>query len=204
MYQEIRLKSKKNRVSRIVEVNKSYIVKEFSDLENMGREIEFLKLLKERECNVPDIIKIEDNKLYMEDLGETTLLDWYEEAERIDFRESLDIIHELCSWLKDFYRISSECLGQQYIIFDVNFRNFILKDNKIYGIDFEEACKGEIEVDAGRLIAFALTYNPAFTNWKEEFAIILLNTLSNDLNIEKELIIREKDKELEQIRIRRK
>lgn len=204
MYQEIRLQSKKNKVCRIIDDNKSYIVKEFSNIENMGREIDLLKLLKEKECNVADIIKIEDNKLYMEDLGETTLLDWYEEVERINFREYLAIIHELCSWLKDFYRISSKCFSQQYILFDVNFRNFILRDNKIYGIDFEEACNGKIEVDAGRLIAFALTYNPVFTNWKEKFAIILLDTLSCELNIDKELIIREKDRELEQIRLRRK
>lgn len=202
MHKEIKLRSKRNNVFRIVEDENTYILKKFENHENYIREKEVLSILKKAGVNVPSIIKAEENYLYLEDLGEVNFLDWYEEQEK---NNALDIsmVYELCSWFKDFYSAVFEFYKKQFILYDVNFKNFIICDNKVYGIDFELVRPGHIEEDAGRLSAFALTYNPSMTEWKMDFRNILINILSNELNIEKEKIISEEKKELAAIKKRR-
>lgn len=202
MHKEIKLRSKRNNVFRIVEDEGIYILKKFENHENYIREKEVLSILKKAGINVPSIIKAEENYLYLEDLGEVNFLEWYEEQEK---NNALDIsmVYELCSWFKDFYSAVFEFYKKQFILYDVNFKNFIICDNKVYGIDFEQVRPGHIEEDAGRLVAFGLTYNPSMTEWKMDFRNILINILSNELNIEKEKIISEENKELAAIKKRR-
>lgn len=202
MHKEIKLRSKRNNVFRIVEDEGIYILKKFENHENYIREKEVLSILKKAGINVPSIIKAEENYLYLEDLGEVNFLEWYEEQEK---NNALDIsmVYNLCSWFKDFYSAVFEFYKKQFILYDVNFKNFIICDNKVYGIDFEQVKPGHIEEDAGRLVAFGLTYNPSMTEWKMDFRNILINILSNELNIEKEKIISEENKELAAIKKRR-
>jgi tRNA A-37 threonylcarbamoyl transferase component Bud32 len=202
MHKEIKLKSKRNNVFRIVEDEGTYILKKFENHENYIREKEVLSILKKAGVNVPSIIKAEENYLYLEDLGEVNFLEWYEEQEKNNAL-NISMVYELCSWFKDFYSAVFEFYKKQFILYDVNFKNFIICDNKVYGIDFEQVKPGHIEEDAGRLSAFALTYNPSMTEWKMDFRNILINILSNELNIEKEKIISEENKELAAIKKRR-
>lgn len=197
MYQEIRLPSKRNEVYRIIDGDKTYITKKFSIKDNLYKEIEILNLLKNNGSKVPNILDTYDNILYLEDLGELTFLDWYEKLEQTSSINYHDIILELCNWVKKFYFITNNFYKQQYIIFDVNFRNFIIKNNEIYGIDFEQSQPGKIEVDLGKIIAYALTYDPAMTEWKISFADKLVNVLSNELSIDNRLINLSKEKEIE-------
>jgi len=202
MHKEIKLRSKRNNVFRIVEDEGTYILKKFENHENYIREKEVLSILKKAGINVPSIIKAEENYLYLEDLGEVNFLEWYEEQEKNNAL-NISMVYELCSWFKDFYSAVFEFYKKQFILYDVNFKNFIICDNKVYGIDFEQVKPGHIEEDAGRLSAFALTYNPSMTEWKMDFRNILINILSNELNIEKEKIISEENKELAAIKKRR-
>lgn len=202
MHKEIKLKSKRNNVFRIVEDEGTYILKKFENHENYIREKEVLSILKKAGVNVPSIIKAEENYLYLEDLGEVNFLEWYEEQEKNNAL-NISMVYELCSWFKDFYSAVFEFYKKQFILYDVNFKNFIICENKVYGIDFEQVKPGHIEEDAGRLSAFALTYNPSMTEWKMDFRNILINILSNELNIEKEKIISEENKELAAIKKRR-
>lgn len=202
MHKEIKLRSKRNNVFRIVEDEGIYILKKFENHENYIREKEVLSILKKAGINVPSIIKAEENYLYLEDLGEVNFLEWYEEQEKNNAL-NISMVYELCSWFKDFYSAVFEFYKKQFILYDVNFKNFIICDNKVYGIDFEQVRPGHIEEDAGRLVAFGLTYNPSMTEWKMDFRNILINILSNELNIEKEKIISEENKELAAIKKRR-
>ena len=202
MHKEIKLRSKRNNVFRIVEDEGIYILKKFENHENYIREKEVLSILKKAGINVPSIIKAEENYLYLEDLGEVNFLEWYEEQEKNNAL-NISMVYELCSWFKDFYSAVFEFYKKQFILYDVNFKNFIICDNKVYGIDFEQVKPGHIEEDAGRLVAFGLTYNPSMTEWKMDFRNILINILSNELNIEKEKIISEENKELAAIKKRR-
>ena len=202
MHKEIKLRSKRNNVFRIVEDEGIYILKKFENHENYIREKEVLSILKKAGINVPSIIKAEENYLYLEDLGEVNFLEWYEEQEKNNAL-NISMVYELCSWFKDFYSAVFEFYKKQFILYDVNFKNFIICDNKVYGIDFEQVRPGHIEEDAGRLVAFGLTYNPSMTEWKMNFRNIFIDILSNELNIEKEKIISEENKELAAIKKRR-
>lgn len=204
MYKEIKLTSKRNLVFRVFETNRTYIKKTFSNIENMKKEIEFLKILKDNKINVPNIINIESDTLILEDLGEVTLLDWYENLEKLNSHDYKYEMIKLARWMKDFYNLTNACFNKQFILSDVNFRNFIIKDNEVYGIDFEQVALGNLENDAGKLLSYALTYKPAMTNWKVNFCDEFINVLSLELKIDKELIIKEKEKELKNIYGRRK
>lgn len=201
MHKKIKLISKRNNVMRIAEDNGTYILKMFENSDNFIKEKEILNILKNAGANVPSIIKEEENSLYLEDLGETTFLDWYEKSEK-ENNFDLSMVYELCSWLKKFYK-AIFTYKEQTVLWDVNFKNFIVVDKKIYGIDFEQVQKGNIWEDAGKLSAYALTYDPSMTEWKINFRNIFIDILSKELNIEKEIIIKEEKKELSAIEKRR-
>ena len=203
MHKEIELISKRNKVFRIVEDDCTYIIKKFENHENYIMEKEILNILKKAGVKVPSIIKEEENHLYLEDLGEFNFLDWYEEQEKSNTLD-LRMVNTLCSYLKSFYSAVFGFYKEQYILYDVNFKNFIIAGNEIYGLDFEQVRLGNIQEDAGKLSAFGLTYSPSMTEWKNNFRNIFIEILSKKLNIEKEKIIEEEQKELKAIEKRRK
>ncbi|WP_326906683.1 RIO1 family regulatory kinase/ATPase domain-containing protein [Sedimentibacter sp. MB31-C6] len=195
MHKKIKLISKRNNVFRIVENDSTYILKKFKNQENYIKEIEILNVLKNAGVNVPSIIKSDENCIYLEDLGSVTLLDWYEEQEKQN-KLDINMVYNLCRWLKVFYREVLELHKEQVILTDVNFRNFIINDNEIYGIDFEQVCEGIILEDVGKFSAYALTYEPVMTEWKINFRNKFIDIMSKELNIDKEKIILEEKKEL--------
>lgn len=203
MHKEIKLNSKRNNVLRIVENDSTYILKKFENIESYIREKEILHILKNANVNVPSIIKEEDNSLYLEDLGGVTFLDWYEESEKQNTLDT-NMIYQLCNWLKDFYKAVFDYFNEQVILYDVNFKNFIICGDKIYGIDFEQTLTGNISEDAGKLSAYALTYAPSMTEWKINFRNIFIDIMSKELNLKKEIIIAEEKKELLAMEKRRK
>jgi len=196
MHQEIKLTSKRNEVLRIFEEDITYISKTFASFHNFSKEKEILLVIKKEGANVPNIIESSNNKLLIEDLGEETLLNWYENLEKYNSYDYDCMLIKLCTWLKEFYRITFSYYNEQYVVLDVNFRNFIIKNDEIYGIDFEQSCTGNIETDAGKLTAYALTYEPSMTSWKINFRNKFIEILSEELNIKSDLIIKEEKKEI--------
>lgn len=203
MYKKIKLDSKINEVYRVIKDDNSYISKTFKSQENLKREVEILRLLKKDKCNVPDIIKVREDILLLEDLGDTTLLDWYEMMEKKDSKDYSHMIYKLADWFNCFYSSTSNYYGVEFILWDINFRNFIIKEDEIYGVDFEKCMPGNISTDLGRLSAFALTYDPIMTDWKREFSKKLINAMVERLKIEKRLILQEQKREFGQIEKRR-
>ena len=203
MYQKMRLKSKKNQVYRVIEDDRSYIQKTFIEPEKMEKEIQALRVLKKEGCNVPEILKIFKNTLLLEDLGEVTLLDWYVKKEKEDSVDYSEMIEKLSQWMKCFYSITYNHYSRSIILSDVNFRNFLIKDDEIFGIDFEESQAGNIETDTGKLAAFSMMYNPAMTEWKLRFVEEMEKVLSCKLKLKRELVMEEREKELLQIKNRR-
>lgn len=203
MHQKINLISKRNKVERIINDDNTFISKIFNDANDLKREYEVLKLLKSKGAYVPDILETKENTLMLEDLGDLTLLSWYENIEKQDKHDYEKMILRLCCWLKNFYRITYSHFNRPYILFDVNFRNFIIKDTEIYGIDFEQSGFGNIEIDTGKLAAYALTYAPAMTEWKIKFRDKLIQILSEELLMDKNIVLNEELKELAAIKDRR-
>ncbi len=196
--------SKRNQVQRVIKDNNSYIFKTFAQADDFMNEVELLKILKEDGANVPNILEEGHNFLFLEDLGDETLLNGFESMEKHNRTEYKDLILKLSKWLEIFYSITFSRYGKKLILNDVNFRNFILFENEIYGIDFEQSCTGAIETDAGKLSAYALTYEPSITQWKIDFRNELIDILSEELNIDRQQILNEEKKEIKSIENRRK
>lgn len=203
MYQKIALTSKKNKVYRIQDGNKSHILKIFTDIKSYDKELEVLNFLNKKGILVPLILKTNENSITLEDLGETTLLSIYEELEKNKDNNYQDIIESLLSWLEGYYKISEAYYGRECILFDMNFRNFIIKNNQIYRIDFEEVTFGKKESDIGKILAFGLTYSPEFTGWKKEFEKDFVEEIHKSGFYDVEKVIVEKDLELAKIKERR-
>ena len=202
MYTKTRLISKKNQVNRVVEGGKSYIEKIFYEPKNMKIEIEIQELLNKKGCNAPKIIKAYKNTLILEDLGDVTLLDWYEKAEREYSKTYEAMLKKLSQWMKAFYFVTKNYYKNDIMLGDVNFRNFIIKENEVFGIDFEEVNQGNVETDIGNLLAFAMTYYPE-SKWKIDFSDKLMQILLTDLKLSEEVVIRERENALIRIKSRR-
>jgi RIO-like serine/threonine protein kinase len=199
-----KMTSKRNQVQRVIKDNNNYISKTFLQVDDFINEIKLLKMLKEDGANVPNILEEGNNFLFLEDMGDETLLNRIESMEKHNRTEYKDLILKLSNWLKIFYSITFSRYGKMIILNDVNYRNFILFKNEIYGIDFEQSCPGSIETDAGKLSAYALTYEPSMTQWKIDFRNELINILSEELNIDRQQILNEEKKEIKSIENRRK
>lgn len=202
MYKKAELISKRNTVFRVMTDEGTHISKEFVNDEDFNKEVEVINILKSAGVKAPTVIKAENKILLLQDLGTLTFLDWYEEQEKNNKSED-SIVYKLCFWLKNFYKAVYEYYNEQKILTDVNFKNFIIKDNEIYGIDFEQVSKGEISEDAGRLLAYALTYDPVMTGWKINFRNRFIDIMSKELNISKDKIISAEKQELAAIEKRR-
>ena len=203
MHKKVELISKRNKVYRLIEDEGKSILKIFSNKDDMEKELTMLQLLHTNGCKVPEVLKITSDSLYLEDLGDMTLLNWLEKSERISSEDILHVITKLADWLTVFYDTISSRLGLNYIMNDVNFRNFLIKDDEIYGIDFEQSKEGEMVEDFGKLAAYALTYDPQMTDWKKKFVKLLIDQLSLKFNISTESIESEMEKELVRINLRR-
>lgn len=204
MYKKIVLISKRNKVYRIIENMDSYIIKIFADDQSMKNELRMLDILKKDGCLVPKVIKISDNSVHLEDLGDVTLLDWFEMEEKMNSIDYLEMINKLADWLQNFYAASFREFGINYVLRDVNFRNFILKNGNIYGIDFEQSAEGDIVEDLGKLAAFALMYSPEKTPWKLRFVDALTEIFSVRFSIKPEDILTEMNYEINRMEIRRR
>ncbi len=197
--------SKKNNVFLVKtnEPGEKYLVQKiYSCPEKMPGEVEMLCLLKEKGVAVPQIFGTGENYVLLEYLEGPLFLDFFCWQENIcgPDRSSLkgpayQTIYSLCSWFKSFYTASRAITGRQYIMGDVNFRNFIIRE-KIYGVDLEECREGKIEEDIGNLCAYALTYSPTFSSWKMAMTGKLLQILISELDLDKELVKKEIQKGL--------
>lgn len=145
-----------------------------------GKEKNILEQLLRHGVAVPKVLDSSANRLVLQYIPGPTLCDHLEELEDsgVPTSYALPLVKAWCSWLQSCYSALSQ--GWNVILGDVNLRNFLLFDNVVYGLDFECCSVGRVEEDLGKIIAFMLTYNPAFTAWKVEliqksFPIFLVN-----------------------------
>lgn len=204
MHQKIKLESRRNDVFRVWKTDKTVICKQFRDEDRCQNEERFLRLLKGHGLEVPTVFECSDNRLILEDLGDTTLLDWYEAAEQANDTNYQEVLFKLAQWMKRFYSITKAQTGASFILSDVNFKNFILKEAVLYGIDFEETTTGDVLSDCVQLGAFALMYDPIATPWKQDFVKALFSTLESVLGIDKKLLYAEYEQAVKKMTLRRK
>ncbi len=190
---EIKLKtfkSRKNQVHLIKNLVDNTIFVEkimMTKTKYLEKEVYYLQLLHGQGLAVPKVIDYKDHRIRMAYVGPTTLLDCLTEWE-VEQREPFGdnritgIFIQLIKWLESFYDITYSATGKRVCLGDIHFRNFLLEDGIIYGIDFEECCEGTREMAGGRLCAYLLTYNPVFTKLKIMYTVHLIDLLINQFH----------------------
>ncbi|MDZ7837613.1 MAG: hypothetical protein U5N58_06485 [Actinomycetota bacterium] len=120
------------------------------------------------------------------------------------FRLTCSPVFYACSYMGDFNRSLYYVTGKSYILGDVNFRNFLLGPDGVYRVDLEDCRQGRVEEDLGRFIAFFLTYQPAYTEWKQSQCRMIKEYCRDNLDVDMGLVETEIERELIQMKKRRK
>lgn len=158
-----------------VELINGIIMKQFSDSTQCAREADMLLLLAANNVLVPKVFQITEFELKLEYIDAPNYVDVIDTLTR----EQATALGE---WMIKFREVTGCLRG------DVNLRNFLYFNGQCWGIDFEDACKtGKIEIDLGRLLAFAATYSPAFSENKAN-AVRLLYHAFMENGAKKELL----------------
>ncbi len=158
-----RFKSRQNEVTlvRWGEPPRLCVAKRFVDRTRLEKELRIGERIRESGLKAPAMLgRSEDTVLY-EYVEGRTLCALLDEAEASgDGAAVLIALGLLCEWLGAFHAATGAAF------FFIILRNFVLQGGAVYGFDYEDAREGAIEEDYGRLLAFVLTYDPAFTGLK--------------------------------------
>ncbi len=174
-------KSKKNTVC-LIEKNKSFFVLKWFQ---QGEEKHFWKeyhILSKTTTPFlkPHLIKKdkEDKFLILQHIPGNNICDVINDSQ-IDTNGKIIIITQLAKWFYQFHTYF-QSLNKSLIHGDAHLRNFILtKNHAIYGVDFEEAYKGEPIKDISDLCASILMTNPEFTEEKINLVHHFIQTYVN-------------------------
>lgn len=191
-----RLYSKRNKVYRIYEGDNTYISKNYININTLNKEYNVLKLLYDNNVRVPKIISRNNNTIIMEDLGNLTVLEWILREEKVNSYNYHKIIIDLYNFFQEFYKVTKFVLGEQYILKDVNLRNFVIRNNVIYGLDFELCEEGSIVSDIGSLVAYIITYSPIGSDWRYTFVNDLIHIFLLNFKLNKVKLIYQIEEEL--------
>jgi len=215
--------SKKNNVFKISYQNEegkegTGVIKVFGKrLEQLDKEAFMLSMLKDKGVAVPQIYFKGNDYLFIEYLGDKTLLDIITDQESIsqkgpDFEIQSNriidsIVKKVCSCLKSCYSETKKATGKSIIMGDMNLRNFILKNtfcgDELCRIDFEDYRDGIIEEDLGSFCAFILSYYPALTEWKIELAGKFIISFKQNFCVDINNMKKEIEKSLSVLNLRR-
>ena len=120
---------------------------------------------------VPEVLLAQRDRLFISLLpgqNYTQLLEDLERENPLDEERPQKALVALLSWLKDYRKATGGLLRG-----DVNLRNFLYYEGTCAGLDFEEAMEdGPIETDLGKIKAFMLAYEPAFSPYKQRLGAI--------------------------------
>jgi len=211
-YQVLRqFKSKKNQVQLIEILDNEQVIrlieKTFAETEALKKELIMLNQLHEMEFSIPECLGRFDQVLLYEYLGGMTLCEKLEIAEICE-PDLFSVPVNRNSEITELFKKTIDWLNQLHqktglAFYDINLRNFIVRDNLIYAIDYEDFSKLKPAVDYGRLLAFILTYKPVFTEWKKALVGELEDYLNNEIKVNMDEVRQEKEKELASISERR-
>lgn len=184
--------------------NQQFILKDFgNNSERIRAELNGIKIF---ERISPKIYYSDSRYLVHEYIPGATFFSCFEDAEKTD-SDPDELITPFVEFLKSAYDSAAG-----YILGDINFNNFIIRENSqqdtctlpISFIDYENVKPGDIEEDLGRIIAFALTYDPPYTEWKQRFAGRFISHSVSILKVSEDKICRHIELEFKAMKTRRK
>lgn len=198
--------SRNNEVFLVKLCNKEAVLKSFSNRKSFQMELLVYSKLARKCILVPELYSYDENKmeLVLSYLEGETLLSFLEKAEK-EFRieDSLEKFESLFCWLDAFH--SCQIFeGKEHVLYDVNYRNFILSDGYLYGIDFENVRKGARINDYIKILAMLRWYNPVNSDFKNILITKLVDRVAQKKSLQKETLIYLMKKEESRIIDRRK
>lgn len=183
----VNIGGKKNIVCKITFSNNESAVLKLYQEGNKENEIKILKICRKLEIDAPKILQIGNDYLILEYIKGENMGDLISESIS---EAQLKILAE---WLYNFHKLMKTHMGKNWIKGDSRVANFILQNNKIYGIDFEESRKGIWQRDIAEITTSILDMNPMFTQWKIQLSRKFIKyylELRNDTNEEDIEILR--------------
>ncbi|HCF50629.1 MAG TPA: hypothetical protein DER60_10120 [Syntrophomonas sp.] len=195
-----RLPSKKNDVYRYGDV----VIKKFSDAERFRMETEIGSLLEKSDILTPPRLSV-NQTAYINVYRFIEAIPVVDLIEDSELQLAEEIVHKIYLWVMDFYALTREMTGQQYILGDVHLRNFLYQPDsqKLYGIDFEECRQGRIESDLARFYVFLLHYDPAFTPRKKALGAFWLDIIQAPSTLDINFFQQEVERETAELLARR-
>jgi len=157
-----RLKSKKNAVLSLTisstgakihtVVAKMFIAGQFAN------ELQILKTSWTQGLAVPQVLEAHDGVILMEFIPGEPFVD------KINHTFESHLIDKLAEWYYNYHKVHGKIKG------DPRLRNFILNDDKIYGVDFEESHEDHWMVDIAGVCASLLDTDPIFDPRKQSLS----------------------------------
>jgi predicted Ser/Thr protein kinase len=172
--------SKKNTVALITVNDEIQIVKWFASdkRKEMEKEINILENAPNT-LNVPTIIDIDKKHhlIFMNYIKGENLINIIHDS-KISFQIKNQLMKILAEWFALFHKVmKKEKIFQ--LRGDAHIRNFIFSNHKIWGVDFEEATKGNPSKDIAELCVSILLTDPMFTNRKISWCQIFIEYYKN-------------------------
>lgn len=130
------------------------VCKKYKDLVGMAKELEVLKRFSK--CGyAPAVLEAGSDYLINQYIDGEIFFDKFRLATMTDDVVELE---KLAGMLSVFLQIFYSMWGG-YIIGDINFKNFIINDNRCYGIDYESVREGMEYLDVADIVANALIHS---------------------------------------------
>ena len=160
-----RLPSRRNEVYKITGTTssksaRSPLIAKFYKQPGIAHETSILKEAHQHKLNVPAIIGSTADVLALEYIDAPNLCDL------ITIHPDLIFGHMLASWLAKFHTTFSREDNQVLIKGDARIRNFLVQQDHLVGVDFEESQAGFYYEDLAVACASILDTTPLFTKMK--------------------------------------
>jgi hypothetical protein len=158
-----------------------YVRKQFADKKECQRERKLYAQLSMLDF-LPKVMGKGDNYIDLAYLGEHTVQKILDEKEAAgEIQGFLEVMYKLAELFKRLHAYRD----YEFVYRDVNFRNFIEKDGKLYCVDLADIATGDLCQPLGETIAFLLTYDEAFTPFKFDCTNQLLDYYVKNFGYEK-------------------
>ena len=129
------------------------VLKKYNDKNSQKIEMKILDQLAVSGY-APKIIEKGDDYIIYEYLEGMSFAEKFHSYTMLDDEEGLvRLANELSIFLQIFYS-----LADGYIINDISFSNFIIKDGRCYGVDYDSVANGMQYTDVAKVVAHAVTH----------------------------------------------
>jgi tRNA A-37 threonylcarbamoyl transferase component Bud32 len=176
-----RFESRRNEVYKIISSQPSYqiIVAKFYHQPGIAHETSVLQEAATKEVPVPQLIGTTSNVLLMEYIEGPNLCDLINANPRTKYGRLL------ANWLINFQNAFQVDQHSVLVKGDARLRNFLLRENQVVGVDFEESYVGSYDDDLIELCASILDTDPLFTKKKFQLCNTIIRSYARQRRIRK-------------------